>query len=295
MNGVICINKPKDFTSFDVIAKMRGIAHQRKIGHTGTLDPMATGVLILLFGNATRAADMIPDKTKSYVADFKLGLTTDTQDITGKVLSESKDFSVTSAQVQNALNDFLGETEQIPPMYSAVSIGGKRLYDLARQGIEVERKPRKITVTEIELIEFDGILGKVSFSVSEGTYIRTLIHDLGTKLGTGAVMTDLVRTKASYFTLDDCITLKEAQCLADKNLLETKLLSTDKLFSDYPKIELSERQANMFKNGIRLDANRIKNCGEGMYRVYGNEFLAIAEIVGEELIIRKSFYGKSEG
>lgn len=294
MNGVICVNKPSGFTSFDVIAKMRGITHQRKIGHTGTLDPMAKGVLILLFGNATRAADIIPNKTKRYIAKFKLGITTDTQDITGKVLSETENFSVTRQEVEDALSQFMGETEQIPPMYSAVQIDGKRLYDLARQGLEVERKPRKITVTKAELIDFDGINGMVSFTVSEGTYIRTLIHDLGAKLTTGAVMTDLTRTEASYFNLKDCISLEEAQELADKNQLETKLIATDRLFEDYPKIYLSEKQAAMFKNGIRLDANRVKNSGEGVYRVYGNEFLALAEIVNKELVIRKTFYGESE-
>ena len=144
LNGILCINKPKDFTSFDVIAKMRGISKQKKIGHTGTLDPLATGVLMLLFGNATKAAEMVPDKTKSYKASFKLGITTDTQDITGTVKSETTDFNVSFEEVKAVFDSFLGETEQIPPMYSAVSVGGKRLYDLARQGIEVERKPRRI-------------------------------------------------------------------------------------------------------------------------------------------------------
>ena len=295
MNGVICVNKPKGFTSFDVIAKMRGIAHQRKIGHTGTLDPLATGVLILLFGNATKAAEMIPDKTKSYIADFKLGLATDTQDITGKVISECEHYSVSEQEVKEVLESFLGEIEQIPPMYSAVSVGGKRLYELARQGIEVERKPRKAVISEIHLMSFDGTCGKVSLICSEGTYVRTIINDMGTKLGIGATMTELVRTRASGFTLKDCITLIEAQELADKNMLETKLIPTDKLFSCYPAIYLSEKQASMFKNGIRLDSKRISHKGEGLYRVYGSEFLAIGKIANEELIIKKSFYGKSEG
>ena len=292
MNGIICINKPEGFTSFDVIAKMRGIARQRKIGHTGTLDPLATGVLMLLLGNATKAADMVPDKTKSYIAKFKLGITTDTQDITGKVLTETKDFNVDFEKMKSVFDSFKGEISQIPPMYSAVSVGGKRLYDLARQGIEVERKPRTVNISDINLLSFDGECGEVEISCSEGTYIRTIIYDAGEKLSCGAVMTALVRTKASVFTLDDCITLEEAQKLADRNELEGRLLKTDKIFSVYPAIYLSPSQERMFTNGIRLDADRVKNCGEGLYRVYGSEFLAIAEIVGKELIIRKTFYGK---
>ena len=295
MNGILCIDKPKDFTSFDVIAKMRGIAHTRKIGHTGTLDPMATGVLILLFGNATKAASLITDKTKSYIASFTLGIVTDTQDITGTITKRTENFNIAKEEIESVLKNFCGEIKQIPPMYSAVSVDGKRLYSLARQGKEVERTPRTVNIIKLSLDEFDGVHGKISVTCSEGTYIRTLIHDMGQMLKVGAVLTELNRTQASTFTLSDCITLEKAGELANSGALKDKLIPTDKLFSQYPAIYLSEKQASMFKNGIRLDKNRIKNNGEGIYRVYGNEFLALAKIVKDELIITKSFYSNTEG
>ncbi|MBQ4170240.1 MAG: tRNA pseudouridine(55) synthase TruB, partial [Ruminococcus sp.] len=204
MNGVIVIDKPADYTSFDVIAVVRKLTGQRRTGHTGTLDPNATGVLPVLLGSATKAQDLIPNHDKDYVADFRLGLSTDTLDIWGKVLSEEKT-DVSREEIEAALPAFRGEITQIPPMYSAVKQNGQRLYDLARKGVEVERKGRQVTVYRLELNGFDRASqsGRLLVSCSKGTYVRTLIDDLGRALGTCAVMTALRRTAACGFTLDD--------------------------------------------------------------------------------------------
>ena len=192
MNGIIVINKPSGFTSFDVVAVMRGIAKTRKAGHTGTLDPMATGVLPILLGNATKAQSLIPDSSKEYIADFRLGITTDTLDITGKIIEEKKS-EISEREISDVLPEFTGNIFQIPPMYSAVQKDGKRLYELARQGIEVEREKRKVTIYKLELLEYDekAQTGRLLTGCSGGTYIRTLIDDIGKRLGCGGVMTAL--------------------------------------------------------------------------------------------------------
>ena len=184
LNGIICVNKPEGFTSFDVIAKLRGILRMKKIGHSGTLDPMATGVLPVFAGSATRAISILPDTDKSYLAGFRLGLVTDTQDITGKILEE-KPFSVSMQEIEAKAPLFRGNIKQIPPMYSAVSVGGKRLYELARKGIDIDRPAREIFIDNFDITEFDEKTGcgKLSVTCSKGTYIRTLIHDLGQELG----------------------------------------------------------------------------------------------------------------
>lgn len=205
INGVICINKPQDFTSFDVVAIMRRAAGTRKIGHGGTLDPMATGVLPIYIGRAAKTADLNPVSDKKYRATFRLGVTTDTEDVWGKVLTEDEK-PVTLAEITDAVKAMQGDIMQMPPMYSAVKINGKRLYDLARQGIEVERAARPVTVYSIELSDYDrqNRTGTLDIHCSKGTYIRTIISDIGKKLGTGAIMTSLCRTMAAGFTLSDC-------------------------------------------------------------------------------------------
>ena len=257
MNGVIIINKPENFTSFDVVAVVRRLTGQRKIGHTGTLDPNATGVLPILLGNATKAQDIVPNHDKAYTAKFRLGITTDTLDIWGTVLSECGR-TATMADILSVLDNFRGEIEQLPPMYSAVKVNGQRLYDLARQGREVERKPRRVTVYSLELVDFDEKTqsGTLGISCSRGTYIRTVIDDMGRLLGTGAVMTALCRTSACGYTLDDSITLENARKSAENGDLAEHIMQTESLFAGYRKITVSDAQAKRFSNGGALDMAR---------------------------------------
>lgn len=263
MNGVLLINKPTDFTSFDVIAVVRRLTGQRKAGHTGTLDPNATGVLPILLGSATKAQDLILNHDKSYTAGFRLGLTTDTLDIWGTVTSE-KTSEVKKEELLSVLPDFRGEISQIPPMFSAVQKNGQRLYDLARKGVEVEREPRKVTVYSLELTDFDpqSQSGFLKLSCSKGTYVRTIIDDIGARLGTGAVMTSLVRTGACGFSLDECITLDEARQLAENGELEARLRSVESLFTELGELKISEQQSKRFSNGGALDITRtqLKNA-----------------------------------
>ena len=259
MNGVIVVNKPKEFTSFDVVAVMRKITGIRKIGHCGTLDPNATGVLPVLLGRAAKAQDILPNHDKSYVATFKLGLLTDTLDIWGEVKAEEKT-SVRERELLELIPEFTGEIEQIPPMFSAVQIDGKRLYDLARQGIEVERKPRKITVYSFDLLDFNEETqeGKLRIACSKGTYIRTLIDDMAKKLCVGGCMTSLVREEACGFTLEDSYTLEELRALFENGEGEKALLSTESLFVRHKEVSVSHLQAKRFANGGALEASRIR-------------------------------------
>ncbi len=291
---MICIDKPAGFTSFDVVAKLRGILKTKKLGHAGTLDPMATGVLPIFAGNATKCCDILPNSDKTYVAGFKLGLTTDTQDFTGKVLLERSPIGITSGKIEEAAKSFCGDIMQIPPMYSAVSVNGQRLYDLARKGIEIEREARPITVYKLELMEFDAaeLCGKLEISCSKGTYIRTIIHDLGEALGCGGIMTSLVRTAAAGFTLSDCVTFED---LINMNGdFSGILLPTERVFDTLPEITLNEVQTRMYKNGIKLDINRIvfTDCSD-RYRLFGGgDFLGIGKIDREkaELRTEKNFF-----
>lgn len=292
--GVILVNKPEGFTSFDVIAKMRGILKERRLGHSGTLDPMATGVLPVFVGKATKACDILPENEKSYRAGFRLGFSTDTQDTTGEVRKTS-DKKVSEAEIISTLDSFKGAIMQLPPMYSAVQVGGKRLYDLARQGIEVEREPREIEIYEIQLESFDwqSQSGELYISCSKGTYIRTVIHDLGVKLGTFGAMSSLVRTSSQGFTLDNCLTLDEIERLAKEGRIDGVIKPIDECFKAYSEIRLSEKQAGMYKNGIKLDIARVSGADKkGIYRVYGDEFLGLAEIRPDEDILRiyKNFW-----
>lgn len=295
MNGILCINKPQEYTSFDVVARIRGMSKTKRVGHSGTLDPLATGVLPVFIGCATKACDMLPDDDKSYIADFKLGITTDTLDISGEVLTECKS-NVSAEDILLLLPDFRGEIEQIPPMYSAVRVNGRRLYDIARGGGEVERQPRKVTIKELELLQFDSVKGegRLSISCTKGTYIRTIISDIGDRLQVGGIMTALVRTKACGFTLDDCITLDQAQQLTQDNKFGGNLLAVDRIFYYLPKISLNEIQSVKFRNGVKLDLNRVIYEDEKtLQRVYDNKnvFMGLASLKKDsmELVIEKMF------
>lgn len=299
MNGVIIIDKPQDFTSFDVVAVMRRLCKERKIGHTGTLDPMATGVLPLLLGRATRAASLLEDTGKEYVAGFQFGIATDTQDSTGKVIARSET-KVTKEQLLAVLPQFTGDILQMPPMYSAVSKDGQRLYKLARQGIEVKRESRPITIEKLILNEFDENtqMGSLTVACSKGTYIRTLCADIGVQLQSYGIMTNLRRTRAAGFSLADAISLEEAKEHSAAGTLEQKVWPIEKLFESYEKITVTEAQAARFCNGGGLSLDRTglvpERKTEGrILRMYSpnQAFLGLAKVSLEkaELSILKLF------
>lgn len=293
MNGVIVIDKPADFTSFDVIAVVRRLTGQRKTGHTGTLDPNATGVLPVLLGAATKAQDRIPNHDKSYLAQFRLGLTTDTLDIWGEVRTETLSY-VTEDEIRALLPRFSGEIMQVPPMYSALKKDGQRLYDLARKGVEVEREARPVTVYRLELVSFNSETqsGELAVSCSKGTYVRTLIDDIGQALGVGAVMTALRRTEACGFTLSDCVTLDRLRQLCEEGIADSVLLPTDSLFAVYPKLTVSDAQATRFSNGGALDLSRtaLKNTADdgALYRVYDRSglFIGLGRVCTDENLLK---------
>lgn len=285
MTGIICINKDKDITSFGVVAKVRGITREKKTGHTGTLDPMATGVLPVMLGGATRFLDYLPDSDKGYRAGFMLGKTTDTLDITGTVTGEYE-VSVTDEQVRNVLGKFRGVISQVPPMYSAVSVDGKRLYDLARQGIEVERQVRQVEIKKLELVGCENGEYIIDVVCTKGTYIRTLIDDIGRELGCGAVMTSLIRTLAMGFTLEDSVTLDELQRRRDEGIpFDDIVMDIEKMFEPYDSVSVSEAQSKRFSNGGALALERIrKKLTDGIYRVYSPDglFLGLSECSTEK-------------
>lgn len=259
MNGVIVVDKPQDFTSFDVVAVMRGLSKEKKIGHTGTLDPMATGVLSLLLGRAAKAADLLPDQDKAYRAEFLLGERYDTGDITG-TLMETDSTPVSREGLEQALPAFRGEIWQTPPMYSAVSVGGQRLYKLARQGVEIERPARRITISSLSLESYDPLTrrGVLLAECSKGTYIRTLIEDIAQGAGTVGTMTALRRTRACGFSLEEAVPLEKLRTLAAQGRLEEVLLPVERLFTVYPAVRVSSAQAARFRNGGGLDMGRLR-------------------------------------
>jgi len=279
-DGILLIDKPQNFTSFDVIAKLRGMSRQRKIGHAGTLDPMATGVLPCLFGTATRLCDVMPCDTKIYRAGVKFGVSTDTQDMTGTVLTES-DMAVSKDAVSALIPEFSGEIMQTPPMYSAVWVDGKRLYDLAREGKEVERPQRKITIFSLELIEFNESERTAVFDIncSRGTYIRTLFHDMGQKLGCGAALYSLRRTYSNGFDQSQCITMEEAQKLTDEGTLLDRLLPVSTAFATLPRMNVGEWQGKMLSNGVALSLKKLGRPDDGSYAVWqGETFLGLGTV-----------------
>ena len=285
-NGIVIIDKPADWTSMDVCAKIRGILREKRVGHGGTLDPMATGVLPVFVGQATRAVEFAENGKKEYVAGLRLGLVTNTQDTSGETL-ESHPVTVSPADVEQAMAAFLGDIQQIPPMYSAIKINGQKLYDLARKGKTVERKPRSITIYELEPLEqvneTDYLIRCVC---SKGTYIRTLCHDIGAKLGCGGTLYSLRRTMAAGFTLDQAVTIEDVQAKG-----EILLLPTDRFFDEYPALTLTDaRQEKMCRCGNPLHLQGVKN---GTYRVYGanGDFLCLSRSENGTLTSLKNFFG----
>ncbi len=272
MAGIICLDKPEGITSSKALAIVRRLAGTKKAGHTGTLDPMATGVLPIFLGRSTRLIGALPPRAKEYCAQVCLGLTTDTLDITGTVL-ERREAHVTREQLGGALDAFVGTTLQTPPMYSAVSVNGVRLYELARQGIEVERKRRRITVYSISAADFRE--GEQEFILtvrcSEGTYIRTIADDLGRMLGCGACLKALRRTYSTGFALSDCITLDQARALAESGHLAERILPEDRAFLGYAPLTVAQTQVRRLRNGAPLALDRIGRPAPGIYRVYERE------------------------
>ena len=290
ITGIIIVDKPREFTSFDVVAVMRGLLRTKKVGHGGTLDPMATGVLPVFVGGATKAVDILPDSDKGYRAGFSLGYKSDTLDIWGNV-SGSGAADVPRADLEKALGKFRGDIMQIPPMYSALKVNGQKLCDLARKGIEVERKPRPIRISRLECTEFDGQNGIIEVDCSSGTYIRSLIDDIGAELGTGAVMTSLVRTRACGFEISRSTPL-DALKKMDHEELCGKILPVESVFSVLPRVELDEVQKRLYLNGVRLDCRRLSSNPpeNGLCAVYGGEFLGVARSTSEgELASVKRF------
>ncbi|MBO5247329.1 MAG: tRNA pseudouridine(55) synthase TruB [Eubacterium sp.] len=257
MDGIINIYKEAGFTSFDVVAKLRGILREKKIGHTGTLDPQATGVLPVCIGHATKVCELLTDKDKEYEAVLCLGIKTDTQDATGQILSDrsEKVASLSEEQVRDAILSFIGEYDQIPPMYSALKVGGKKLCDLAREGIEVERKARRVKIFDIEILQMSLPEIKIRVHCSKGTYIRTLCEDIGELLGVGGMMKKLVRTRVSHFTLDNAFTLEQVEMYRDKGELMEILQPIDTVFLQYPSMHVREIEyaQKKLKNGNRLE------------------------------------------
>lgn len=255
-HGIMNVYKEAGFTSHDVVAKLRGICKQKKIGHTGTLDPDAVGVLPVCLGNGTKLCDMLTGETKEYLARFRLGITTDTQDISGKVLEE-KETCVSTEQVKEILSHFVGELQQVPPMYSALKVGGKKLYELAREGKEVERKARPITIYELELLKEEHPEYEIRVTCSKGTYIRTLCHDVGQALSCGAVMTSLVRSRVGEFRLEDAKPLSALQELADQGRLQEAVIPVEEMFHALPAIQVSDGAQKALLNGNQLKRSEV--------------------------------------
>ncbi len=290
--GILVIDKPAGWTSMDVCAKLRGMFHEKRVGHAGTLDPMATGVLPVFLGRATRAVEFAADSDKEYIAGLKLGVTTNTQDITGEIVEE-RPADVTQEQLWAVLEGFTGDIEQVPPMYSAIKIGGKKLYELARKGKEVERKPRPVTIRALGVLEGPerGADFTLRVACSKGTYVRTLCHDIGQALGCGGCMSSLQRVKAAGFTLEDSVSLEAVQEAVDRGEGEGLLLPVDAYFA-----------RNGWKNSVtvRPDAEkRLRNGGcvptpgmEAECRVYSEsgEFLGLGSSEGTRLRLIKSFF-----
>ena len=283
MDGILVIRKEKGYTSHDVVAKLRGILHMKKIGHTGTLDPAAEGVLPVALGRGTRLVELLTEKEKTYEAVLRLGVSTDTQDMTGTILSE-KPVTVTEEEVRETVASFVGEQMQVPPMYSAIKINGKKLYELARQGKEVERKARKVTIYEIKVLSIDFSENEFTMEVScsKGTYIRTLCKDIGEFLGCGAAMKTLVRTRVSEFFLEQALTLGQIEQAVKEGKIQDYLIPIDAMFSDLKDCVVSDEALRLLLNGnciAKKDTSYQMPKDKEQVRMYSmeNEFYAIYE------------------
>ena len=284
MNGIIIIDKPAGWTSQDVVSKLRGVLRTKRIGHGGTLDPMATGVLPVFVGRATRGVEFFEHAEKTYEAVLQLGITTDTEDTSGTVLEE-KEVSISEADLLDVLPRFRGEILQVPPMYSALKVDGKKLYELARAGKEVERQPRPITIHELELLEFIGNTARLRVHCSKGTYIRTLCKDIGDALGCGGCMAALRRVQAGEYTVDEAITLQAVVESADPGQY---LRPVDSMFRNFPAVTLTEKQETRCRNGNSFTLG----IAEGTYRVYSQngDFLALSKVDSGVMSTIKSFF-----
>lgn len=287
MNGILLIDKPEGWTSSDVVAKLRGVLHEKRLGHSGTLDPMATGLLVLFAGRATRAVEFAESHEKRYLARLRLGIATDTQDITGNVIL-SAPANISRETLEAALNDFRGQISQIPPMYSAIKIKGQKLYELARRGEAVERKPRSITISELRLLEREGEDWLLDVTCSKGTYIRTLCNDIGAALGCGGCMSGLRRLRCGEFCLQNAYTIEQVQAASDIGKAESLLLPVDRLFAAAPAHTVSGKA----EKSIRCGGAPKTALGAGDYRVYSDsgEFLALCRSDGQTLKTVKSFF-----
>ena len=283
MNGILLVDKPEGWTSHDVVAKLRGILKERRIGHSGTLDPMATGLLVIFVGRATRAVEYAEADKKCYIAGLELGMVTDTLDTTGNIISEMPcDISI--QDIEKVLHDFRGEIEQIPPMYSAIKIDGQKLYQLARKGKEVERKARPVTIYDLDV--FSGEQGiMMNVCCSKGTYIRSLCHDIGSSAGCGGCMSYLRRTKAGIFSVEDALSLDS---IAASNDHASLLIPVDRLFSDRQSAVVTPAQEKKCRNGTDFEID----LSDGEYRVYSEsgEFLMLASASGKRMKTIKSFF-----
>ena len=284
MNGIVIIDKPQGWTSQDVVSKLRGVLHTKRIGHGGTLDPMATGVLPVFVGRATRAVEFFEHAEKTYEATLRLGINTDTEDITGTVLEENP-VSVTREALEAALEQFRGDILQIPPMYSAIKINGQKLVDLARKGRQVERKPRPVTIFELTLLDFQGDTARLRVRCSKGTYIRTLCKDIGEALGCGGCMEALRRTAAGAYGMEAAIPLAQ---LVESDAPETFLRPVDTMFTHHPAVTLTANQEKRCRNGNSFSID----LPEGTYRAYSQQgtFLMLAQVKDNIMSTAKSFF-----
>ncbi len=286
-NGILNIYKEKGYTSHDVVAKLRGILRQKKIGHTGTLDPDAEGVLPICLGNATKLCDMMTDKRKSYECVMRLGVSTDTQDMTGEVTARADESimrELTEERVTDAVKYFIGEYEQLPPMYSAVKVNGKRLYEFAREGMEVERKRRRVVIYGIDILSVNLPFVTFRAECSKGTYIRTLCSDIGDRLGCGGAMEKLVRIKSGDFDIEGAITLKTAEEYASSGCIEKYIVSTEKILQEYGSIVVKQEYDGLLYNGNSIGESKVKvsdDRGTDMVKVYDSKgnFMALYEYV----------------
>ena len=298
INGVINVYKEKGYTSHDVVAKLRGILHQKKIGHTGTLDPDAEGVLPVCLGRGTKLCDVLADHDKEYEAVLLLGTVTDTQDITGTVIRTSP-VSVTEDEIRECILSFRGEQMQIPPMYSALKVGGKKLYEMAREGIEIERKPRPVHFYDIEVMEMELPRVKIRVHCSKGTYIRTLCHDIGEKLGCGGCMEQLLRTRVERFELLGARKLSQIQVFADMGKIENIVIPVDQMFDAFSGCKVKQEADRLVHNGNSFPISLlekediVRNKGEQL-RIYDStgEFIGIFTKKGERMTPVKMFYSK---